>query len=163
MKRILLVSALLLCTICAKGQIILGGQIGLTPGRDGNGIGINIAPEIGYSFNRYLTAGAYLSYQSRYNTFGATPYLRCNIVTFGGIVRLFATATAPMRFASMYKSFGANIRPGVSVRVANNLSLMAHIGTFGYLYTDSAGVISSGWIARLNSENISLGFCFDIW
>ena len=161
-KKILAVMAAVMLAASARAQVFIGGNIGLSVGSGGSGVGINIAPEIGYHVNQYLTVGGLLSYQSRYNTFGATPYLRFNFVTIGDRVRLFVAATAPMRFAHEYRSFGANVRPGLTIRVAEKMALMVHVGTFGYQYVNSAGSISSGWIARLNSDNISVGFCIDL-
>lgn len=157
--------AALFCFISATGakaQIILGGSIGFTPGRDGTGIGINLAPEIGYSFNDKIAAGGYISYQSRYNSFGITPYARWHFVGIGNRVRLFLCATAPMRFSSGYQSYGLNVRPGLTIRIADNVGIMAHIGTFGYNWEVSNNQMNSYWLARVNGDNISIGFCVGI-
>ena len=148
MKKLLIVIITSLFAVSAHAQLYVGGNIGLTSGRDGTGIGINIAPELGY--------------QSRYNTFGVTPYFRWNIVAFADRLRLFLSATAPMRFTEEYQSYGFNFRPGFSVFLGNGLSLMAHIGTFGYAYTKYATYSTSGWLARVDGDSISVGVCVDL-
>ena len=78
-KKITLAVLLLSIALCARAQIYVGGNIGLSTSSGSDRIGIVIAPEIGYSFNQYLTVGTFLSYRSLQNTFGVTPYLRSNL------------------------------------------------------------------------------------
>ena len=162
MKKLLIVIITSLFAVSAHAQLYVGGNIGLPSGRDGTGIGINIAPELGYYINDHFNVGGFLSYQSRYNTFGVTPYFRWNIVAFADRLRLFLSATAPMRFTGEYQSYGFNFRPGFSVFLGNGLSLMAHIGTFGYAYTKYATYSTSGWLARVDGDSISVGVCVDL-
>lgn len=160
--KIALVVLLLTIALCARGQVYVGGNIGLSSSSGSDRIGIVIAPEIGYSFNQYLTVGSFLSYRSLQNTFGVTPYLRSNLFNVKDLFNFFLSVQAPCRFASGYQSYGAYIRPGVSFQISPGAWLMAHIGAFGYSYTRSLGVGHGGWSARISSNTINIGFCFNI-
>ena len=156
-KVLLTLTALcLLASVSAKAQIYIGGHLGLDS--NGDRIGINIAPDVGYAVNPYLTVGGNISYQSLYNTFGLTPYARCNAVTIANRVRFYAEATFPMRFSEGYSNFNAFLRPGVAVRVADTIWLMATIGAFGYSWVNSGNLSSSSWIAKVDANTVSIGF-----
>ena len=162
MKKLLIIIASVLIAQSLSAQIIVGGNIGITSGANGNGIGVNIAPEIGYNVLPNLALGSYFSYQSRYNSFGVTPYVRWHFVSLGNRVRLFLATTVPMRFREGYQSYGVNVRPGITISLADRIALQAHIGTFGYCYEKSGLDVSSYWLARVNGDNISIGFCIGI-
>lgn len=159
--RIAVLAAALLFSYNAHAQLILGGNIGLSVAGD-NRVGINIAPEVGYAINPYFTMGGLISYQSLYNTFGITPYVRTTPVSIKDIVRLHLSLTAPMRFAGSYQSYQLDVRPGISVRISGNVWIMAHIGAFGYEWVHNGAASSSGWIARVNGDTINIGFCIGL-
>ena len=162
MKRKLTLVALMLgAAVCARAQVYLGGNIGLATSSDQR-IGVVIAPEIGYSINQHITVGGTISYRSIQNSFGITPYLRGDLIDIRNVLRIFISAQAPCRFTSGYQSYGAFLRPGISVRLAESVWLQAHIGAFGYSYTRSNGTGYGGWYARVNSNTVNLGFCFGI-
>lgn len=146
----------------ANAQVYVGGNVGITSGRDGYGIGVYIAPEVGYRINDTFTVGGTMSYRSAYSSFGVTPYARWHFVTLGDVVGLFVSANAPMRFTADSQAYGLTVRPGATVRIADRVSLIAHIGSFGYSWTRVGDQRSSGWIARLDGDSISIGFCFSI-
>lgn len=162
-RKIALVSLLLCVALSAKSQIYLGGNIGLaiSSGSDAR-LGVIIAPEIGYSFHSNFTVGASISYRSLQNSFGITPYLRGTLFTIQDFFSVFLSAQTPCRFTSGYQSLGAYIRPGVSFRVAPGIWLMAHIGAFGYSGTHYDGYWSGGWVAKVNSDTVNIGVCFNI-
>lgn len=162
LKMFFLTAVALSVCLLADAQVFVGGHIGLTPGRDGSGIGVNLAPEVGYVVNNSFTVGGFASYQSRYSSFGLTPYVRWNFVSFADRLRFFLSAMVPLRFSADYQSYGFNIRPGLSLLVAERVSLVAHIGTFGYSWVKSGSSVSSGWLARLDGDSISIGFCFSL-
>lgn len=161
MKKLLVILLLLAASVCAGAQsrVYLGGHIGLTPGRDGYGLGVNLAPEIGYHVNPYLSVGGMLSYQSRYSAFGLTPYVRWTALDVMDRFMVFIEAETPIRFYDGSSSFGAYLRPGLFLRLADSLGLVAHLGYFGYSAVRSGSTRSSGWLARLDSDSISIGFC----
>lgn len=162
LKILFLTAAALSICLCADAQVFVGGHVGLTTGRGGSGIGVNIAPEVGYVVNSSFTVGGFASYQSRYSSFGITPYARWNFVSLADRLRFFLSAMVPLRFSSDYQSYGFNLRPGLSLRVADNVSLVAHVGAFGYVWTRSGTAVSSGWLARVDGDSISIGFCFNL-
>lgn len=162
-RKIALAILLLNLTVCAEAQIIFGGNIGIsTSSGSDSRIGIVIAPEIGYSFSPNFTVGGILSYGSLQNTFGITPYLRGYFVNIQDFLRIFLSVQAPCRFAPGYQSYGAYARPGASVRIGQNVWLVAHIGAFGYSYVKSQGSSYGGWSAKVNFNTINIGFCFAI-
>ena len=162
-KKISLLALLLCIAVCAEAQIYIGGNIGLsTSSRSDSQIGIVIAPEIGYRVNPRLTVGGALSYRSLQNSFGITPYVRGYLFNFQNLVSIFLSAQAPVRFSTNYQSYGAYIRPGLSLRIAPGAWMTVHIGAFGYAYTRSGGVGSGSWDARVNSDTINIGFGFNI-
>ena len=158
MKRTLILLAVLMLCIPSFARVYVGGHIGIST--SGDRIGINVAPEVGYRINNSFDVGGLLSYQSLYSTFGVTPYARWHFVSFGDRVNMFIEANTPMRFANNYQSYGFIVRPGVTVRLSDNVWLMGKVGRFGYEYVKSGDIISSGWLARLNGDSITIGFCF---
>ena len=165
MVRKFTLMALLLCiAFCAEAQIYIGGNIGLSTSSSGNDsrIGIVIAPEIGYDISPNFTVGANISYRSLKNSFGISPYLRGYLLNIQDRFRLFMAFQAPFNFSNGYQSYGAFLRPGMTFRVADGVWMMAHIGAFGYSYTKDRGVGGGKWSARVNSNTISIGFCFSI-
>ena len=162
-RKIALAVLLLSLTFCAKAQIIVGGNIGITAssGSDSR-VGIVIAPEIGYSFSPNFTVGGVISYRSLQNTFGITPYLRGYLFNVEDFLRVFLSVQAPCRFASGYQSYGVYVRPGASLRISQGVWLVAHIGAFGYSYVNSQGSSFGGWSAEVNSNTINIGFCFTL-
>lgn len=162
MKRTILIALALACCSLTSAQVYVGGNVGITSGRDGVGIGVYIAPEVGYCINDSFTVGGTLSYRSSYNSFGVNPYSRWHFVSLGDVVRLFVSVNAPMRFYADTQVYGLTVRPGATVRIADRVSLIAHIGSFGYSWAKVGDQRSSGWVARLDGDSISIGFCFSI-
>ncbi|MCQ2168241.1 MAG: hypothetical protein MJY69_06195 [Bacteroidales bacterium] len=147
----------------AQARIYIGGHIGLNlPPQGQSGVGVNIAPEIGYYVNGNFVVGGRVSYRSRSSTFGITPFARWNFVSMGDRLRLFLSATVPMDFANDYRSIGAYLRPGVAVRLADRAWAVVHIGAFGYQSTRSGNTTSGNWIGRVDGNTINIGFCFDL-
>lgn len=165
MKRIISMVALLLgFAVCAKAQLYVGGNLGLSTSSTDNEtkLGVVIAPEIGYSFNSYFAIGSTVSYRSLQNTFGVSPYLRANVVNIMDVVRIYLTLQAPMHFASGYQSYGAFLRPGASVKVGPRVWIMTYLGAFGFSYTRTQTMEYQGWSGRLNANTVDIGFCFDL-
>lgn len=106
--------------------------------------------------------GSVLSYQSRGNVFGVEPYLRTRFGYIAERVCFSITASAPLRFADRYRSYGAIFRPGLYVRVAETVWLMAHIGDFGFRYTESNGSVSKGWLAKVDASTVSIGVSINL-
>ena len=160
-KKLILAALILSVAFGARAQMYLGGNLGLETSSD-NRIGVLIAPEIGYRLNTHLTVGGTISYRSLQNSFGITPYLRGDLVNIQNIVRVFISAQAPCRFTSNYQSYGAYLRPGVTLRLVDGVWMQIHVGAFGYSYTRINGTGYGGWYAQVNSNTVNVGFCFGI-
>lgn len=151
------ISILASSSLCNAQKIYIGGGIGI--GASGNGLSVNISPDIAYRVSNSFVVGGQLSYRTGYNRFAVIPYARWHIMPMEGPVSVFLSATAPCEFAHNYTSAGLRFRPGLSVRASDNLYLYAHIGSFGYSTVWSSGTRSGSWVAQLDSNSISLGFC----
>ena len=162
-RKIILILLMLGFALSAKAQLYFGGNLGLSVS-SGNEkrIGVVIAPEVGYRVNPHLTVGGTLSYRSLQNSFGITPYLRGDLVNIQDFFYLFLSLQTPLHFSSGYQSYAAYIRPGLSFRIAEKVLMTAHVGAFGYSFTVYQGTGSGGWSARVNTETVSIGFCFSL-
>ena len=162
MKKLIIAVTAMLVSLCAGAQVFVGGNLGFSINGNGSGANIYVAPDIGYRINNQFTVGGQLSYQSSGSTFGLTPYFRWKFISIGDRVRFFISANAPLRFNRDAWACGFHLRPGATVRITDNLYLVAHVGTFGYTYARSGDAISKGWVAKVNGDNISIGFCIGI-
>lgn len=160
LNRIIITFAVaLLCSasFCNAQRIYIGGGIGI--GTTGNGLSINVSPDIACRVSDNFVVGGQLSYRTGYDRFAVIPYARWHFTPLDGLVSVFLSATAPCDFAHEYRSVSALFRPGISARVSDGLYLYAHIGALGYSAVWNSGVRSGGWIAQLDGNSINLGFC----
>lgn len=161
MKKILIVIiALILSSASAGAQILIGGHIGIGNKADGSGLSLSIYPDISYRLNNNFIVGGQLSYRTSYNRLGMNPYLRWHLKPFGtDAVTLFLSANAPCEFSGSGSTVSLRLRPGFTVRVSNNVYLVANIGYTGYTWAFNGGrMVSSGWYSRFNEDSINIGF-----
>lgn len=162
MKKFIVIAVLLLASLSARGQFYLGGGIGLGSRYDGRGIALTLAPDFAYRVNNNFMVGAQVSYRTGYDRFAVTPYARWHILPLEGAVSIFMSMTAPMEFYGDYAAISARVRPGIAVRVSPGLYLLAHIGSFGYTEVFQNGSHHGDWVAAIDGNNISLGFCIGL-
>lgn len=164
MKRLIVIVALLIVSMTARGQFYLGGGIGLGSryGGYGEGLSLTIAPDFAYRVNNNFMVGAQVSYRTGYDRLAVTPYARWHIMPLEGLVSIFVSMTAPLEFYGDYTSVSARVRPGIAIRVSPGLYLLAHIGSFGYTEVFSGGEHYGDWVAAIDGNNISLGFCIGL-
>ena len=146
-------------SICHAQKVYVGGGIGIGIGSGSNGLSVNISPDIAYRASDNFVVGGQLSYRTGYNRIAFIPYARWHFMPMEGVVSVFLSATAPCEFAHEYSSVGFRFRPGLSVRVSDNLYLYAYVGSFGYSSVWESGLRSGNWVARLDGNSINLGFC----
>lgn len=137
MKKVLLIMALCLVAFTAKAQLYVGGGMSFQAGQGGTAI-INLAPELGYSFNDNMSVGGILGFSTgNANTLTLNPYFRYSFVKFSN-VKLFADADLSLQMVTNPAAnttttvFGIGVRPGISYSPARHISFAAHLGRIGY-------------------------------
>lgn len=160
MKKLTIILAAILICVCANAQIYIGGGLGLRPSRYGDGISLSISPDVAYRVTNSMVIGGQLSYSTGYNGLGITPYLRWHVTPIAKNLSLFLSASIPTVFQDDLISVSFRLRPGATLRVSENLWLMAYLGSFGYTTLVSNGeTLSSGWVASFDRNSINIGFC----
>ena len=165
MKKGLLIALMLTISAAfnAKAQILIGGNIGIGNAPDG-GISLYVAPDVSYRLNNNFVAGGQLYYRTGYDRVGVTPYARWHILPIGSSAfSIFLSATAPCEFYGGGSTVSIRLRPGLTLRINDNVYLVANVGYTGYSWSFSNGkVVSSGWYSQFNGDSINIGFCFAI-
>ncbi|MDO5321323.1 MAG: hypothetical protein Q4F39_02920 [Bacteroidia bacterium] len=156
-KKVIIIAALLFASLTARGQLYLGGGIGI--GTSGNGVAFTFAPDISYRVSNNFLVGAQASYRTGYDRLAVTPYARWHILPLEGIVSIFVSATAPFEFYPDYTTIGLRLRPGIAIRVSQGVYMLVHIGSFGYSEVFQNGRHYGDWVAAVDGNNISVGFC----
>lgn len=149
MKKIIMMAVMAVAAISASAQVYVGGNVnfGVSDVKVGDAeststTAFSINPEIGYNFNETWAAGVAVGFGTTkagdakaVNTVGVSPYVRCKFVQ-GAPVGVFADAF----FAYENKSCDGNstngwavgLRPGLSVKVSDKVSLTATTTLFQY-------------------------------
>lgn len=133
MKKVLLVFVLALVAFTAKAQLYVGGGVGFTAA----GPSFAISPEVGYSFNDNMAAGAALNFGigNGFFDFEVNPYFRMYFLDWGN-VRFFADAHFNFSVISFNggstTTWGIGVRPGIAFPVNDRFSIVTHIMQLGY-------------------------------
>ena len=152
MKKVLLILALSLIAFSAKAQLYAGGAVSFQAVGGGTAV-INLAPEVGYSFNENMGVGGILSFGTANGTnVTMRPYFRYSFLKLGD-VSLFADADLLLNIQNngnntTTTTFGAGIRPGIGYAPARHISFAAHIGQLGYY--------GGGFVAGVNTNALSI-------
>lgn len=169
----------------AKDKFYIGGNLGFWYNDDA--VTATLAPEFGYKINKAWSIGTQIGYSYvgsgdiDVSLFEISPYVRWNYVK-AGIVELFVDGGFDFGFGAMtaeydmgtvlypytYKetetiaAFGVGFKPGITINVTNQFSLVAHFGFIGYKgVTESAedlGIKKGFGIDLTNS--VSFGFFY---
>lgn len=179
MKKILTFAIALIATVTASAEgWYAGGSVAFNRDITDNETEFIIMPEIGYNLTEKVAIGGVLGYDHTYdngiklNLFKVAPYLRYTYFK-SGIVNLFVDGgvefgTGKAKFdgesSDAANVWGIGIKPGVSLNVSKNVSLIAHIGFLGYQGANdeakSAGQPEKFGIG-LNGNDISIGFYYN--
>ncbi|MDR2919167.1 MAG: porin family protein [Tannerella sp.] len=164
MKKILFTLAIACSSMCISAQMYVGGSLGFNHNNDKESdyktTSVNILPEVGYAFNDKWSIGTTVGYSKykvdrtdNYKTsdrrFTFSPYARYSFLR-KNIFSLFVDGGPNIRFQKDYYYNGSGytededwttylglaISPGVSVKVCDNLSILAHLGALRYIHSD---------------------------
>lgn len=148
MKKLLLTLLVAVSALTANAQMYVGGEVGLWRNNKAETTDFSIQPEVGYNLSDHWAIGLNIGYAHSYNNgtsvngFIAMPYARYTYYEWG-IVNLFLDGgfgfnTYKHQDADeAYNAWQVGVSPGLSVKVAKNLSFVAHIGFLGYRDSDS--------------------------
>ena len=168
MKKILMsmVALFAAVTMNAQNEMYVGGTLNFqTKANAANKSVITVAPEIGMSLNEQFGVGAVLSYtasQDVYNAFTINPYLRYNFAEAGNF-KFFVdggVSYALLHVCGVDKSANVwelGVKPGISYSLSDKVSLVAHVGSFGWQFIKQGDFKRNAWEAGLDGNNISLG------
>ncbi len=148
MKKFLAIAIMLAASISASAQLYLGGSIGLNRNTSENETNLTIAPEIGYNLNSTWAIGGELAYNYKYddglstNVFAIRPYARytyyscadnrVNLFVDGGFGLGFGKAKYAGESSDTVVLYSIGFKPGVSFKVNDKFTLLAHFGFLGY-------------------------------
>lgn len=168
--------------VSASAQVYVGGNVGIasakTEGSDAETT-YRFLPEIGYNINNDRAVGvtfgwAYgamtngsqttISYNGD-RTVEVAPYVRYTFV-HSKLLNVFMDGT--LGYGHIYGN-GANtdvysigLKPGVALNVSKHVSVVAHIGFFGYQQISPKNADKTNiWTANLDGNNILLGVYYN--
>lgn len=189
MKKVLAMVVLAIASLGAAAQnsnIYVGGSIGFWHDSHDNSTNAStnhfvILPEIGYNFNSSWALGAQLGYDYTHlcgqgvstNIFQFNPYLRYTYFrSSNNLISLFVDGAVGFGAGwTHYEdddsktavTWNIGFRPGISVNLSDNFSLVAHVGMLGYEGANNAakeaGYSNKGGL-MLNGNNLTFGFYY---
>ncbi|MBQ0085428.1 MAG: outer membrane beta-barrel protein [Prevotella sp.] len=156
MKKLVLLVALVACSLGASAQIWVGGELGLgfknptgdakTELNDNTQTEFRIQPEIGYSLNEKWDIAIGLGFTSmtnegnekdnNYTKFNVNPYARYTFFNTGK-VGFFVDGGVDFGILSPKEGdstneFSVALRPGIKFAASEKITLVAHLGGLGY-------------------------------
>lgn len=174
MKRFLCLTLLIMCVLTAQAQGYVGGNLGFKYNRPfttsavivGGNTQFSIAPEIGYSFNKYLAVGA--SFRFRFENggvsyFSVVPYTRFTFAQwehFGLFVdALFDyTTSLPSSSGSKVQTWDAGLAPGIKIPITSKYGLTTRFAFLGWrhIYKESFFMPT---VSFINSSTVGF-YCY---
>ncbi len=153
MKKFFMMVALAAATVSASAQIYVGGGFGFNSAKnrttDKTITSFEVMPEVGIQLNDAWAFGLQLGYENRKDAFRAgdsefehackiTSYSRLTFARWG-IIGLFAQNGMHYRYASLgdkaEHQFGFAIKPGISIDLTDNFTILAKFANLGYTHT----------------------------
>jgi len=174
MKKVFFTLIAATISMVASAQMYVGGSLGVSSIHDGDAdetsTFVEILPEVGYNFTDRWAVGGIIQYRlSDHSYYDLTfmPYVRYTAVKYKN-VNLFVDGSVGFGFGKNKKTdkdgtfWDLGLRPGVAVNLNENLSFVAHLGSFGY---ESSKVDDqkrdSGWGAGIDLSKITFGLYFN--
>lgn len=194
MKKFLALAVIAIASIGAFGasaqdsNIYAGGSIGYWHDSHDSNTGtstnqLTILPEVGYNFNPKWAVGVQLGYDYTHlcgqsistNLFQFNPYLRYTYFrSSNNMVSLFIDGAVGVGAGWTHYgddddsktavTWNIGFRPGISVNLTENFSLVAHVGMIGYRGANNAaqeaGYSNKGGV-MLNGNDLTFGFYYN--
>ena len=174
MKKLLVIAAIACAAVSANAQVYVGGSLGFwsdkqtTGSTDVKTTTINILPEIGYNISDQWAVGTVIGWehskvkdQDAANAFTIAPYARYSFYR-NDLVSLFIDGgvgftSTKVGDADAVSSFNVGFKPGLSVKLSDNFSILAHYGFLGYeSYNDDHDAFG----LDLNGNSLSFGLYY---
>lgn len=176
MKKIILVAVMAVMTLAASAQVSLGGKVSAWR-ESGNNAKTTVAimPEVAYSLSDQWSIGTTIGWEHTHltgintNVVDFQPYARYTFFK-SGIVGLFVDGTAGIGAGKTSYDHGdsstaviweVGLQPGVSFKVSDHVTLIAHVGLLGYEGANHAAKdagYKDQWGLNLDGNNLSIGF-----
>ena len=185
MKKLILAAFVAVASLTASAQWWAGGEVGFNSYRstiDGHkvasGSNFVVAPEIGYKLNDKLDVAVLIGYAHAEdgnkifnyeiqdfdvaNGFKLNPYLRYNFAEAGNFKFFVDGGASYALLHECGEDDSANVweiavKPGISYSLRDKVSLVAHVGCFGWQFVKQGDFKRNAWEAGLDGNNISLG------
>lgn len=156
MKKIVIVLALLAFSLSASAQFYVGGGLGLSYSSAAETVVFKAVPEFGYSFKN-MSVGMQVGIGATQDVtqFEVTPYFRYGFAQLGPVT-FFGEAFASFGTIEEVSLFAFGLRPGFSVDMGRNLSLVSRFGQVSY---SSVGE-SNDFVFSVDMTSTSLGFIY---
>ena len=147
MKKLFIFAVAVLFSLTLHAQVYVGGNLGLSLSRDARrgsmvNTGTNqfsVAPEVGYTFNKYLSMGASVGYALREgesSSLSLVPYFRYTFMQwehFGLFVDgLYEYTTTFQSSPSRIILWKAGLAPGIKVPITPKCGLTTRIAFIGW-------------------------------
>lgn len=172
MKKIFMSLALALVSVCASAQVYVGGTMGISGNKNGDGdtkVAYKFVPEIGYQFNKQWTAGISFGLQKgevckiaevpESVTYTVAPYVRYNFVN-SKLFDVFMEGTVGYGRVTKVDAdvFEIGVKPGVALNLSDKFSLISKVGFLGYRgVSPKVGKSSSSFGLDLDGTDIQFG------
>ena len=145
MKKILFALFFMTTAMVASAQIYVGGNVGYWNNNNSDVKTFKFAPEVGISLNEKISVGttfeySFSDYGSKMHGIGLSPYARLTLYKTG-IVTLFADAGTNLTYYKVQDgesgtTWGFGAKPGISISLNENFSIVTHLGFLGYRNAD---------------------------
>lgn len=174
MKKLFLVAAMAVMSMAASAQVYVAGSLdlGTTNVKVGDADGVSttffgITPEIGYNFNESFAVGTELGFLTSKtddvkatNKWYLSPYLRYTFGEIGNAVKFFGEVYYAHAWYSQgnndWNGWALGVRPGVSVALGSNWSLVGKMVLFEYNKFDERKTTTF----QIAPSEVSLGVCY---
>lgn len=171
MKKILLLLIVACAAISVNAQLYVGGTVGYLNSKnkdlDYKTTQFHFSPEAGYTLNDKWAIGTIISFHSnkwgdaKQNYFSINPYGRYTFYR-NNLLSLFAEGGPTLQILNETgddsdTAFGLGIRPGITIRLTDKISVLARCGNLGYSESDETRSFS---FTLSNSLSFGLFYSF---
>lgn len=177
MKKILMTIAAAFVAVTMNAQVFVGGSVGVASIKNGNADAettYKFVPEIGYNINDEFAVGVTVGYQQgacsllngtyaqdvTTKAFTISPYARYTVVS-SNLVNVFVDGGVGFgSYKDLGTEFSIGLKPGVALKLNDNLSFVTHFGFVGYstFNPDTDGIDNSNAVGvDFDQNNLTFG------